>query len=77
MNIYTGQKLKNYVGFNIGDVTEILHVTDDADVSGGKLSGSPSDWIQCPLQHLWWCSLCTRVRKVQIHSKLHLTINQQ
>ena len=39
-------KVENYVN-NVGDVTEILHVTDDADVSGGKLSGSPSDWIQC------------------------------
>ena len=38
-------KVENYVN-NVGDVTEILHVTDDADVSGGKLSGSPSDWVQ-------------------------------
>jgi len=39
-------KVENYVN-NVGDVTELLHVTDDADVAAGKLSGSPSDWIQC------------------------------
>jgi len=35
-------KVENYTN-NVGTVTEIVHVTDDADVSGGKLSGSPSD----------------------------------
>ena len=45
MNMGHWAKVENYVN-NVGDVTEILHVTDDADVSGGKLSGSPSDWVQ-------------------------------
>ena len=39
-------KVENYVN-NVGDVTDIVHVTDAADVAAGKLSGSPSDWIQC------------------------------
>ena len=38
-------KVENYTN-NVGTVTEILHVTDDADVAAGKLSGSPSDWVQ-------------------------------
>ena len=45
MNMGHWAKVENYVN-NVGDVTEILHITDDADVSGGKLSGSPSDWVQ-------------------------------
>ena len=41
-------KVENYVD-NIGTVTNIVHVTVDADVAAGLLNGdgsSPSDWIQ-------------------------------
>jgi len=37
-------KVENYTN-NVGTVTNVVHVTDDADISNGKL-GTPSDWVQ-------------------------------